>query len=98
MISFKENYSDGKVLSNPKDRSPGGGSWGLPLYIAYTGICHPIEYGFSTKDWRSEPDGSLAKELIPVSVARSRLGRAATPPRWDASPSQVTPEHLARLP
>ena len=44
-----------------------------------------------------EQNWPTLSELIPVSLARSRLRRSiATPPGWDASPSQVTPQHFCR--
>ena len=44
-----------------------------------------------------EPTGPLLPELIPVSEHEATRS-IATPPAWDASPSQVTPQHFVRFP
>ena len=41
----------------------------------------------------SNPSGPYLQELIPVSVSIKPLGIFLLPPKWDASPSQGTPQH-----
>ena len=43
-----------------------------------------------------KPSGPYLLELIPVSISIKPLGIFLLPPKWDASPSQGTPQHEIR--